>query len=61
MNGTPSRSAVVVGAGPVGRETARVLAEAGHAVTVATRSGRPLGLDGVELGARWSTPPTRTP
>ena len=48
MNGTSSRSAVVVGAGPVGRETARVLAEAGHAVTVATRSGRPLGLDGVE-------------
>ena len=51
MNGTPSRRAVVVGAGPVGREAARVLAEAGHAVTVVTRSGRAPGLPGVDAVA----------
>jgi nucleoside-diphosphate-sugar epimerase len=51
MKGTTSRRAVVVGAGPVGRESARVLAEAGHDVTVVTRSGRPLGLDGVDTVA----------
>lgn len=47
MNQNQSRRAVVVGAGPVGRETARVLAEAGHAVTVVTRSGRPAEVEGV--------------
>lgn len=38
---------MVVGAGPVGRETARILSEAGHRVTVAIRSGRSSGLEGV--------------
>jgi nucleoside-diphosphate-sugar epimerase len=39
--------AVIVGAGPVGREAARVLAEAGRDVTVVTRSGRASGVEGV--------------
>lgn len=47
MNEGTVRSAVVVGAGPVGREAARILSEAGHRVTVATRSGRSTGLEGV--------------
>jgi len=42
-----TRQVVVVGAGPVGREASRVLAEAGHAVTVVTRSGRPSSVPGV--------------
>lgn len=40
--------AVVVGAGPVGRETARALHDRGHDVTVVTRSGRPPAVDGVD-------------
>jgi nucleoside-diphosphate-sugar epimerase len=50
--------AVVVGAGPVGRETARVLAEAGHAVTVVTRSGRSSGVEGVPAVAADASDPT---
>ncbi|SDU95979.1 Nucleoside-diphosphate-sugar epimerase [Microlunatus sagamiharensis] len=42
-----TRTAVVVGAGPVGREAARVMTEQGHRVTVVTRSGRPTGIEGV--------------
>ncbi|WP_418275944.1 NAD-dependent epimerase/dehydratase family protein [Isoptericola jiangsuensis] len=38
---------LVVGAGPVGTAVARLLAQAGHDVTVATRSGRDTGLRGV--------------
>ncbi|MGI3783168.1 MAG: NAD-dependent epimerase/dehydratase family protein [Janthinobacterium lividum] len=54
MNG---RRAVVVGAGPVGRETARVLTEAGHAVTVVTRSGRAAGGEGVAVVAADASDP----
>ena len=57
MNGPTSRRAVVVGAGPVGRESARVLTEAGHDVTVVTRSGRPLALDGVRSVAADAADP----
>ncbi|GAA1995128.1 NAD-dependent epimerase/dehydratase family protein [Isoptericola halotolerans] len=39
---------LVVGAGPVGRHVAALLAERGTSVAVATRSGRTTGLDGVE-------------
>ncbi|MGI3785018.1 MAG: NAD-dependent epimerase/dehydratase family protein [Janthinobacterium lividum] len=49
--------AVVVGAGPVGREAARVLAEEGHAVTVVTRSGRPSGVEGVAAVAADASDP----
>lgn len=51
------RTAVVVGAGPVGREVARVLAEAGHGVTVVTRSGRASGVDGVRAVAADASDP----
>jgi nucleoside-diphosphate-sugar epimerase len=53
-----TRRAVVVGAGPVGRETARVLSEAGHDVVVVTRSGRPTGIDGVGSVAADASDPT---
>ncbi|MDQ0475190.1 NAD-dependent epimerase/dehydratase family protein [Labrys wisconsinensis] len=44
---------VVVGAGPVGRETARLLAAAGHGVKLVSRSGTMVeGADGVALDAR---------
>ncbi|MFV2145196.1 NAD-dependent epimerase/dehydratase family protein [Isoptericola sp. G70] len=39
---------LVVGAGPVGRQVAALLAGRGSHVTVATRSGRSTGVDGVE-------------
>ncbi len=39
---------LVVGAGPVGRHVAALLAARGSRVTVATRSGRSTGVDGVE-------------
>jgi nucleoside-diphosphate-sugar epimerase len=39
---------LVVGAGPVGRHVAALLAARGSHVTVATRSGRSTGIDGVE-------------
>lgn len=42
-----SRQHVVVGAGPVGRHTAALLAERGEEVVVVTRSGRDTGLAGV--------------
>ncbi len=38
---------LVIGAGPVGRHTARLLAERGSEVVVATRSGTDTGIDGV--------------
>ncbi len=38
---------LVVGAGPVGRNVAALLAERGERVTVVTRSGRRTGVDGV--------------
>lgn len=45
-------SHVVVGAGPVGRETARLLAEDGHRVTLVSRRGSSIALSGVrELSA----------
>lgn len=40
---------VIVGAGPVGTETARLLRAAGHAVVVVTRSGRGPSVDGVPV------------
>lgn len=42
---------VIVGAGPVGTHTARLLAGAGHEVVVVTRSGRGPAVPGVELVA----------
>jgi len=42
-----SRHHVVIGAGPVGRHVAAVLAGRGERVTVATRSGRDTGLEAV--------------
>ncbi len=39
---------LVVGAGPVGRNVAHLLAERGSEVTVATRSGTDTGIDGVQ-------------
>ena len=42
---------VVVGAGPVGTATAGLLADAGHAVRVVTRSGSGPRRPGVELVA----------
>src|SRR5918997_1678706 len=39
---------VVVGGGPVGTETARLLVAAGHEVTVVTRSGRRPDVPGVQ-------------
>ena len=56
IENTPRR-AVIVGAGPVGRETARVLAEAGHRVTTVTRSGRPAGVEGVTSVAADASDP----
>jgi nucleoside-diphosphate-sugar epimerase len=52
-----TRRAVIVGAGPVGREAARVLTEAGHSVTVVTRSGRSSGVDGVAAVAADASDP----
>ncbi|HVW18257.1 MAG TPA: NAD-dependent epimerase/dehydratase family protein [Solirubrobacteraceae bacterium] len=46
-----SASALVVGAGPVGRNVARLLGVRGERVTVATRSGTDLGLPGVRCVA----------
>ncbi|MGN8050903.1 NAD-dependent epimerase/dehydratase family protein [Curtobacterium sp. 22159] len=43
-----SQHHVVVGAGPVGRHVAALLAERGERVTVATRSGRDTGIASVE-------------
>jgi nucleoside-diphosphate-sugar epimerase len=46
---------VVVGAGPVGRETSRLLAAEGNEVRIASRSGLAIpgfGIDGVALDAR---------
>lgn len=39
---------LIVGAGPVGRHVAALLAERGSQVTVVSRSGRSTGIDGVE-------------
>lgn len=39
---------VVIGAGAIGRATARELVEAGHRVTMVSRTGSPSGLAGVE-------------
>ena len=39
---------LVVGAGPIGRHVAALLAERGSRVTVVSRSGRSTGIDGVE-------------
>ena len=39
---------LIVGAGPVGRHVAALLAERGSQVTVVSRSGRTTGIDGVE-------------
>jgi len=39
---------LIVGAGPVGRHVAALLAERGSRVTVASRSGRSTGIEGVE-------------
>jgi nucleoside-diphosphate-sugar epimerase len=39
---------LIVGAGPIGRHVATLLAERGSRVTVASRSGRTTGIDGVE-------------
>lgn len=39
---------LIVGAGPVGRHVAALLAERGSRVTVASRSGRSTGIDGIE-------------
>lgn len=48
---------LIVGAGPVGTETARLLAQAGHQVTVLTRSGTKPELEGVRrLAADASDP-----
>ena len=58
MSDISSRRAVVVGAGPVGRETARVLTEAGHTVAVVTRSGRTSGVEGVAAVAADASDPT---
>jgi nucleoside-diphosphate-sugar epimerase len=41
-------SHLVVGAGPIGRHVAALLAERGSRVTVVSRSGRSTGIDGVE-------------
>jgi nucleoside-diphosphate-sugar epimerase len=42
-----SENYVIVGAGPVGTETAQLLRDAGHQVTTVTRSGRGPALEGV--------------
>ncbi|MFD7310591.1 NAD-dependent epimerase/dehydratase family protein [Promicromonospora sp. NPDC059942] len=39
---------LIVGAGPIGRHVAALLAERGSRVTVVSRSGRTTGIDGVE-------------
>lgn len=57
MTENTTHRAVVVGAGPVGREAARVLAEAGHAVTVVTRSGRSSRVEGVAAVAADASDP----
>ena len=49
MEGTATH--VIVGAGPVGRALARRLCAAGASVRVVTRSGRDLGIPGVESRA----------
>ncbi|WFR68283.1 NAD-binding protein [Curtobacterium flaccumfaciens] len=43
-----SQHHVIVGAGPVGRHVAALLAERGERVTVVTRSGRDTGRAGVD-------------
>lgn len=43
-----SDSHLIVGAGPIGRHVAALLAERGSRVTVVSRSGRSTGIDGVE-------------
>ena len=61
MNDITTRRAVIVGAGPVGREVGRVLAEQGHEVTVVTRSGRPSTVEGVHsVGLDASDPEALT-
>ncbi|MER7845741.1 NAD-dependent epimerase/dehydratase family protein [Kitasatospora sp. NPDC096077] len=52
---------LVVGHGPAGAATARLLAEQGHQVRVATRTGRPAGpaVDGVEHLALDAADPAR--
>lgn len=53
---------VVVGAGPVGAETATLLAQEGHDVVVVTRSGRGPDLEGVRrVAADASDPVVFTP
>ncbi|SEQ99770.1 NAD-dependent epimerase/dehydratase family protein [Microlunatus flavus] len=51
------RTAVVVGAGPVGREAARLFHESGHTVSVVTRSGRASGVEGVRSVAADAADP----
>ena len=50
---------VIVGAGPVGAHTARLLAAQGSQVVVVTRSGRSPGIDGVESVALDASDPAR--
>ncbi|NUS00524.1 MAG: NAD-dependent epimerase/dehydratase family protein [Kribbellaceae bacterium] len=50
---------VVVGAGPVGRTTARVLAESGRAVRLISRSGAPGNVPGVDVVAADATDAVR--
>lgn len=50
---------VVLGAGAIGRGTARELAAAGHAVRIVSRSGRGGGTPGVEAVAADVTDPAR--
>ncbi len=52
-----SQHHVVVGAGPVGRHVASLLAERGDRVTVVTRSGRDTGLPGVSHVASDASDP----
>ena len=47
MPSTPLDRHLVVGAGPVGRHVAELLAARGSSVTVVTRSGRDTGIPGV--------------
>jgi nucleoside-diphosphate-sugar epimerase len=56
---TPTDHHLVVGAGPVGRHVAALLAARGSRVTVATRSGRSTGVDGVEHVALDASDPDK--